>query len=150
MKMTNKDYLEYVKKISPKSKLIPDIIRAFVVGGLICCLGQAILSGFKAAGLDEKDAGSATSICLILLGAVLTGLGIYDRLAKYAGAGTLVPITGYANSVVSPAIEFKTEGFITGTAAKLFIIAGPVIVFGTGASVVYGVIYWALTMLMGG
>ncbi len=140
MKMTNEEYAKYVKKRSPKSKLLPDIISAFIIGGLICCLGQGINTGFTKLGLDEKSAGSATSICLILIGAVLTGLGIYDKIAKFGGAGTLVPITGYANSVVSPALEFKTEGFITGMAAKLFIIAGPVIVFGISASVVYGLI----------
>ncbi len=147
MKMTNKDYSEYVKRRSPKSKLLPDMLRAYLVGGLICCLGQLLLGCFKKVGLEEKDAGAATSICLILLGAVLTGAGVYDRIAKFAGAGTLVPITGYANSVVSPALEFKTEGFVLGVGAKMFTIAGPVIVYGVSASVVYGIIYWVMTLL---
>ena len=115
-------------------------VKAFVVGGLICCVGQAVRSGFIALGLDEEDAGTATSVCLVLLGAVLTGFGVYDRIAKFGGAGTLVPITGYANAVASPAVEFKTEGFITGLAAKMFTIAGPVIVFGITASVIYGIV----------
>ena len=139
MKMTNKEYAKYVKKVTPNSKLIPNMIKAFVVGGLICCAGQGILDGMKAAGLSEESAATATSMILVFLGALLTGVGIYDDIAKFGGAGTLVPITGFANSVVSPALEFKTEGYITGTAAKMFIIAGPVIVFGIASSVVYGI-----------
>ena len=139
MKMTNKEYSDYVKKKTPNSKLIPNMLKAFVVGGLICCVGQGILDGMKAAGLTEENAATATSIILVLTGALLTGLGIYDDIAKFAGAGTLVPITGFANSVVSPALEFKTEGYITGTAAKMFIIAGPVIVFGIASSILYGI-----------
>ncbi len=140
MKMTNKEYAAYVKKVTPNSKLIPNLLKAFLVGGLICCLGQGILDGMKAVGLSEESAATATSILLVLLGALLTGVGLYDDIAKFAGAGTLVPITGFANSVVSPALEFKTEGYITGTAAKMFIIAGPVIVFGIASSVVYGIV----------
>ena len=113
---------------------------SFCIGGLICALGQLILNGWKLAGLDADSAGTATSVSLIFISAVLTGLSIYDDIAKVAGAGTIVPITGFANSVVSPAIEFKAEGFITGMAAKMFVIAGPVIVYGTVASVVYGLI----------
>ena len=139
MKMTNKEYAAYVKKVTPNSKFIPNLLKAFLVGGLICCLGQGILDGMKAAGLSEESAATAESIILVFLGALLTGVGLYD-IAKFAGAGTLVPITGFANSVVSPALEFKTEGYITGTAAKMFIIAGPVIVFGIAASVIYGII----------
>ena len=119
---------------------------AFLIGGGICTVGQAVLNFYTARGLDADAAGSATCITMILLGALLTGLGIYDKLANIAGAGTLVPITGFANAVVSPALEFKTEGYITGTAAKMFIISGPVIVFGVSASVVYGVIYWIGTL----
>ena len=137
--MTNKEYSDYVKKKTPNSKLIPNMIKAFVVGGLICCAGQGILDGMAAAGLSEDNAATATSIILVLAGALLTGVGIYDDIAKFAGAGTLVPITGFANSVVSPALEFKTEGYITGTAAKMFIISGPVIVFGIASSIVYGI-----------
>ncbi len=139
MKMTNKEYSDYVKQKTPNSKLIPNVIKAFAVGGLICCVGQGILDGMKAAGLNEENAATAASVILVLTGALLTGIGIYDNIAKFAGAGTLVPITGFANSVVSPALEFKTEGYITGTAAKMFIIAGPVIVFGIASSIVYGI-----------
>ncbi len=140
MKMTNKEYAEYVKKKTPNSKLFPNMMKAFLVGGLICCIGQGLLDGLGAAGLSEEDAATASSIILVFLGAILTGAGVYDNIAKFAGAGTLVPITGFANSVVSPALEFKTEGYITGTAAKMFIIAGPVIVFGIASSIVYGII----------
>lgn len=140
MKMTNKEYGEYVKKISPNSPLVSNLIKAFILGGIICCLGQLITDGYKAAGLIQKDAATATSITLVFLGAFLTGIGIYDNIAKFGGAGTLVPITGFANSVVAPALEFKSEGFITGMSAKMFVIAGPVLVFGILASVGYGII----------
>ena len=140
MKMTNKDYGEYVKKKSPNSKMPMNIGKAFVIGGLICLIGQVILNFYSSRGLDEESAATATSITLVFVGAFLTGLGIYDDIARQAGAGTLVPITGFANSVVAPALEFKTEGSITGTAAKMFIISGPVIVFGISASVIYGLI----------
>ena len=120
--------------------------KAFISGGAICCVGQVFLNCWKLWGLAAEDAATATSITLVLLGAVLTGLGIYDRMARFSGAGTLVPITGFANSVVAPALEFKTEGFVTGTAAKMFVIAGPVIVFGISASVVYGLILCLLGM----
>ena len=138
--MTNKEYGEYVKKKTPNSKLIPNMIKAFIVGGIICCIGQGITDGLMACGLEKENAMTATSIILVFLGALLTGVGIYDDIAKFAGAGTLVPITGFANSVVSPALEFKSEGFITGTAAKMFVIAGPVIVFGITSSIVYGIV----------
>ncbi len=139
MKMTNKEYAAYVKKKTPNSKLIPNMLKAFLVGGIICCIGQGLMDGLDAAGLSKDNAATATSIILVLAGALLTGAGIYDDIAKFAGAGTLVPITGFANSIVSPALEFKTEGYITGTAAKMFIIAGPVIVFGVASSIVYGI-----------
>ncbi|MGM9521968.1 MAG: stage V sporulation protein AC [Oscillospiraceae bacterium] len=145
--MTNKEYSEYVKKKTPNSKLVPDMIKAFVVGGIICCIGQAITNGYMACGLDEETAATGTSITLVFLGALLTGLGIYDNIAKFAGAGTLVPITGFANSVVAPALEFKSEGYITGTAAKMFIIAGPVIVFGITASIIYGLFLLLLNVV---
>jgi stage V sporulation protein AC len=141
MKMTQKDYGSYVKKKEPKSPLIANMAKAFVSGGIICCIGQALLYGYKGAGLEQEGAGTATSITLVFLGALFTGLKIYDNLARYAGAGTLVPITGFANSVAAPALEFKSEGIITGMSAKMFIIAGPVIVFGITASILYGVIY---------
>lgn len=138
--MTNQQYAEYVKRKSPPSPLWGDLLRAFLVGGAICVLGQVITWLWTQAGLDEGDASTACSMSLVFLGALFTGLGVYDDAAKVGGAGTLVPITGFANAVVSPALEFKSEGFITGTAAKMFIIAGPVIVFGLSASIVYGLI----------
>jgi len=140
MKMSQKEYAAYVKKKAPPSPLGADLARAFLSGGAICCLGQLILNGWGAAGLDKEAAATMTSVTLIFLGALLTGTGLYGDLARFSGAGTLVPITGFANSVVSPALEFKAEGLITGTAARMFIIAGPVIVYGTLAGVVYGVI----------
>lgn len=140
MKMTNKEYSKYVDKRSPNSPTLRNMIKAFVFGGIICCIGQAIMNGYIIRGLTEESAATATSISLVFLGALLTGLGIYDNIAKFAGAGTLVPITGFANSVVAPALEFKAEGFITGTSVKMFTIAGPVIVFGICSSVIYGLI----------
>ncbi len=140
MDMTPKEYQAYVKKVEPKSPLLKDLLLAFVIGGAICTVGQLIQNGWSAAGLNQEDAGTATSCSLVLLSAVLTGLGLYCRLARFAGAGTLVPITGFANSVVAPAVDFKTEGFITGMAVKMFTIAGPVIVYGDTASVIYGII----------
>jgi stage V sporulation protein AC len=140
MKMTNSEYNEYIKQKSPDSPLWADLLKAFVVGGLICCVGQGLAQLYEHFGLLTEEAASATSITLVFLGALLTGLGLYDNMAKFAGAGTLVPITGFANAVVSPALEFKSEGFVTGMAAKIFAIAGPVIVFGISASVVYGII----------
>lgn len=141
MKMTNGEYAKYVKEKTPKSKTGADMLKAFLVGGLICCIGQAILNGYTSLGMETENAATATSVSLVFLGALLTGLGVYDNIAKFAGAGTLVPITGFANSVVSPALEFKSEGYVTGTGAKMFVIAGPVIVYGTTASVLYGIIY---------
>lgn len=116
------------------------MLWAFVVGGAICTLGQGIMEFWKAVGLNEKDAATATSITLVALSALLTGLHLYEKLAKHAGAGTLVPITGFSNSVASPALEFKSEGFVLGTGAKMFTIAGPVIVYGISASILYGII----------
>lgn len=140
MDMTPKEYQQYVKRKEKKSPIVKDTALAFLIGGLICLLGQAIQNGWAAAGLGEQDAGTATSCTLVFLSALLTGLNLYNKIARFGGAGTLVPITGFANSVVSPAMDFKSEGFITGMAAKMFIVAGPVIVFGTLASVVYGVV----------
>lgn len=140
MNMTSREYNRYVARLAPKSPLWKDLLNAFWIGGLICMLGQLILNGYTALGLDEQDAATATSVSLIFLSALLTGLSLYDNIAKLAGAGTIVPITGFANAVVSPAIEFRAEGFVTGMAAKMFVIAGPVIVYGTAASVLYGII----------
>lgn len=138
--MTNDEYKQYSDSRQPRSNMLGNMFKAFWVGGVICCVGQLINDLFMQQGLNRLDASSATSVTLVLIGALLTGFGLYDRMAKYAGGGTLVPITGFANSVVAPALEFKTEGFVTGTAAKMFIIAGPVIVYGIGASVIYGLI----------
>lgn len=140
MNMTPKEYNRYVARLAKKSPLGKDLLNSFLIGGLICVVGQLILNGYTALELSEQDAAADTSVSLVFLSAVLTALSVYDDLAKIAGAGTLVPITGFANAVVSPAIEFKAEGFVTGMAAKMFIIAGPVIVYGTVASVLYGVI----------
>ena len=138
--MTNEEYRRFAERHAPRSPQGRDLLRAFFTGGLICCLGQLLLTLWQGAGLEPESASAAASITLVFLGAALTGLGLYDRIAKFAGAGTLVPITGFANSVAAPALEFKTEGFITGTAAKMFVIAGPVIVFGVSAGVIYGLL----------
>ena len=140
MKMTNEEYKRYAEKRAPRSQTRGDLVRAFLYGGAICCLGQFFLELYGFFGLDAETAGTACSITMIFFGAALTAAGVYDELAKRAGAGTLVPITGFANSVAAPALEFKTEGFITGTAAKMFVIAGPVIVYGASAGVVYGLL----------
>lgn len=141
MNMSNEEYNELVKRREPKSPLGADIAKAFVVGGLICCLGQglSLLYG-KAVGLDEESAAAAVSITLVFLSALLTGLNVYDQLARFAGAGTLVPITGFANAMASPAMEYRAEGFVLGLAAKMFSITGPVIVYGVAASVIYGIV----------
>ena len=144
--MTEKEYGKLVKDLSPKSPMWRDCLMAFFVGGLICTLGQLAINGYTALGLEKQDVSTAASMSLVALSALLTGLSLYDNIAKHAGAGTLVPITGFANSVAAPAVEFKTEGFILGTAAKMFTIAGPVIVYGVSASVVYGFIYWITTL----
>lgn len=144
MDMTPQEYSAYLKRIAPPSPIVKDTSLAFLTGGAICALGQLIQNGFLALGLSKSDAGTAVSITLIFFSALLTGLNRYNSIARFAGAGTLVPITGFANSVVSPAIDCKSEGFITGMAAKMFVVAGPVIVFGTLASVVYGVILMLL------
>ena len=140
-KMSNEQYDRYVSSLAPKSKILRNCALAFLVGGAICAIGQGILNFYgKTVGLDKTLAGTATSMTLIFLSALLTGLSIYDDIAKFGGAGTLVPITGFANAMVSPAIEFKSEGFVTGMAAKLFTIAGPVLVYGINASVLYGLL----------
>ena len=140
MDMTPEEYQQYVKQRSPRSPIVKDVALAFIIGGLICVVGQLIQNGWGAAGLSKEDAGTATSCSLVLLSALLTGLNLYNKLARFGGAGTLVPITGFANAVVSPAIDFRSEGFVTGMAAKMFQIAGPVIVYGVSTSVIYGII----------
>ena len=147
MQMSKEEYAAYVKAKMPRSPLGKDLLLAFLVGGLICCIGQAFGDLYRALGAAEEDAAVWTSITMVFFGALFTGLGFYERLAKYAGAGTLVPITGFANSVASPALEFRTEGMVLGLAAKIFSIAGPVILYGIGASAVYGFVYWLLPQL---
>ena len=144
--MTEKEYGKLIGEMAPKSPIVKDCFNAFWIGGLICCIGQLIINGYTALGLDETNAGTATSMSLVVLSALLTGLSLYDDIAKHAGAGTLVPITGFANSIAAPAVEFKTEGFVLGVGAKIFTIAGPVILYGVSASVVYGIIYWITTL----
>lgn len=145
--MTEKQYGKLVEEMSPKSPMWKDCLNAFWIGGLICVLGQVFMNCYSSLGLDKDAAGTAASMSLVALSALLTGLSLYDDIAKHAGAGTLVPITGFANSIAAPAVEFKTEGFILGVGAKIFTIAGPVIVYGLAASVVYGLIYWICGLL---
>ena len=148
MKVTKQEYSEMAKKASPNSKLLLNCVKAFLIGGLICTLGQGLTDIYsKALGMKMDDARTLTSVSLVFLGGLLTSIGIYDNIAKHGGAGTLVPITGFANSIVSPAIEFKSEGFILGLGAKMFVIAGPVLVYGITASVIYGIIYWLFQLL---
>ena len=144
--ISNKEYSQMVKKASPNSELLKDMIKAFIVGGIICIIGQLISDFYKSLDFSKENTASLTSATLIFIGAFLTGIGFYDDIAKIGKAGTLVPITGFANSIVSPAIEYKTEGYVLGVGAKMFTIAGPVLVYGISASVVYGIIY----KLMGG
>ena len=140
--MTEKEYSKLVQDMAPKSPMGKDCVLAFVIGGLICTIGQLFMNLYGALGMDKTDAGTAASMTLVALSALLTGLSLYDDIAKHAGAGTLVPITGFANSIAAPAVEFKTEGFVLGVGAKMFTIAGPVIVYGVSASVLYGIIYY--------
>jgi len=144
--MTDKEYQKLVDEISPKSPIGKDCLGAFVVGGIICVIGQFFINFYTKLGLDKDSAGTAASMSLVVISATLTGLSLYDNIAKFAGAGTLVPITGFANAIAAPAVEFKTEGFILGVGAKMFTIAGPVIVYGVSASVVYGLLYWIWTL----
>ena len=145
--MNNKEYSSLVKKLSPPSPKWKDFIWAYCVGGFICVIGQLLTELYTSFGWQEKVVKMAVPVTLIFIAALLTGLRLFDKIAKHAGAGTLVPITGFANAVVAPAIEFKSEGFILGVGAKIFTIAGPVIMYGTVASVVYGFIYWITTLL---
>ena len=142
MPVSQKEYGEMVKKASPNSKSCIDIPCAFVIGGLICVIGQALTDFYSYLGFDDRTSAAWCTVTLVFLSALLTGLGVYEKIAKHGGAGTLVPVTGFANAVTSPAVEFKSEGFILGLGAKIFIIAGPVILYGTAASVLYGLIYY--------
>ena len=142
--MTNKEYQSYVEKMTPNSKTGRNVLRAFLVGGLICVVGQFISNVLKMKGYGQEQVSSIVSLIMIFLGALLTGLNIYDDLGRYAGAGSIVPITGFANSIVSPAMEFKSEGYVMGVGAKMFVVAGPVLVYGISASIVAGIIYYLL------
>ncbi len=144
--MTDKEYQNYVDKKTPNSPLLKDVCLAYLVGGLICIIAQLIFNGYKAVGFSYDQCNMGTSITMVFLGALFTGIGWYDDLAKHAGAGTIVPITGFANSIVSPAMEFKSEGLVLGLAVKMFTVAGPVLVYGITASVGAGIIYYFLQM----
>ena len=146
MRMTKEEYQTYVQQLSPNSHTLRDCFRAFWTGGSICVLGQLLTNGYAVLGAEQQTAGTLTAISLVFVTALLTGLGVFCKIANYAGAGTIVPITGFANSVVSPAMEFKPEGFVLGVGAKMFTIAGPVIVYGTVASIIYGFIYWIIKL----
>ena len=145
--MTDKDYEKLVDNMSPRSPIGLDCFHAFWIGGLICTLGQIFINLYTRWGMEQQDASTAASMTLVALSALLTGLSLYDDIAKHAGAGTLVPITGFANAIAAPAVEYRTEGMILGVGAKIFTIAGPVIVYGVTASVVYGVICWIVQIL---
>ena len=142
--LTKQEYQKYVDKKSPNSKLFRNIVRAFIVGGLICTIGQFFMNTYRSKGMDTDSASMLTAMTMIFLGALFTGLNIYDELGRFAGAGSIVPITGFANSIVSPAMEYKTEGYILGVGSKMFLIAGPVIVYGVSVSVVAGFIHFLL------
>ena len=150
MKYTKEEYLSYVEKKSPDSKLWKDTCTAFVVGGLICVIGQLFFDFYeKIMKLDTETVKTAVPVTMVFLGALLTGLNLYNKLAKHAGGGTLVPITGFANAIVSPAMEFKKEGYVLGLAAKMFVIAGPVLVYGITASILAGFLYWLTASVLG-
>lgn len=143
--MSNQDYQKYAEKQIPKPTHLKNIVSAFLVGGAICTIGQIIGNLLKRYGLDEKAVASGTAIILVFLGAFLTGLGVYDKIGKIGGAGAAIPITGFSNAMVSPAMEFKTEGFIFGVASKMFVIAGPVLVYGVGSSIIVGILHLLFT-----
>ena len=146
MKMSNDEYIKYVEKQNPKSPILVNCIKAFVIGGAICAIGQVFLNIYKALGLDKETASTLVTVTMIFIGALLTGLNIYPTIAKHGGAGTLVPVTGFSNAVSAPALEAKTEGYVLGVGAKIFTIAGPVILFGTLSSVICGIIYFFMKM----
>lgn len=145
--MTDKEYQKYVDKKTPNSPLLKDVLLAYFFGGLICTIGQLIFNSYEALGMNEDMCSMGTSVTLVFLGALFTGLNLYGKLAKHAGAGTIVPITGFANSIVSPAMEFKSEGLVLGLAVKMFTVAGPVLVYGITASVLAGIIYFVMSLL---
>jgi stage V sporulation protein AC len=140
--MTNEEYSKYVQTKTPPSKVTKNCIKAFLIGGIICLIGQVFLNLYKYLGMDKEDASTLVTVTMIFIGALLTGLNIYPKIAKHGGAGTLVPVTGFSNAVTAPALEAKTEGYVLGVGAKIFTIAGPVILFGTLASVVCGILYY--------
>ncbi len=142
MSISKDEYSKMADKASPNSPILLDCVKAFLIGGLICTFGQLLNLIFQKAGLGENEIKIATPCIIIIITAILTGIGIFDKIARHAGAGTIVPITGFANSVVSPALEFKHEGMVLGTAAQMFSIAGPVLVYGIGSSVLYGIIIY--------
>lgn len=141
---TKQDYNQYVEQIAPKSKTPRNVARAFVVGGVICIIGQFIYNAIGTLGLEKEMVSGITSVILVFTGALLTGLNIYDDIGRFAGGGSIVPITGFANSIVSPAMEFKSEGYVTGVGAKMFVIAGPVIVYGVATSVIVGILHYLI------
>jgi len=142
--MTKDEYRKYVDKVSPDSKTARNVLRAFMVGGFICVIGQFFLNSFKNMGLDQDTASSLTSIVMILVGVSLTALNLYDDIGRFAGAGSIVPITGFANSIASPAIEYKSEGYVLGVGARMFLVAGPVLVYGISMSIIFGIIHYLL------
>ncbi|MDR0325311.1 MAG: SpoVA/SpoVAEb family sporulation membrane protein [Oscillospiraceae bacterium] len=150
MNMTKKEYAQYVKGKAPASRIVRDTALAWLIGGAICMLGQGLADLYKAQGLTKEVSSTAASMTLVAVAAALTAFRVYDNIAKWAGAGTLIPITGFANAMVAPAMEFKSEGFINGLAAKMFVIAGPVIVYGLLASAVYGTVLWVMKLVSGG
>lgn len=141
-KFTAKEYQDYVLKISPNSKIVTNVLHAFLVGGMICTIGQVINNLIELTGVSKEVSGGVTTLLMILIGAVLTGLNVYHKITKFGGAGSIVPITGFANSIVAPAIEYKNDGYVMGVGAKMFSIAGPVLVYGVTSSVIAGVIYY--------
>ena len=148
MKQDKNEYKKYVEQKSPKPTYLKNYIMAFLVGGLICCIGQGINDFYmNVINLDKLDASSSTSMTLIFLGAILTGFGVYDLIGKFAGAGSIIPITGFANSIGSPAMEFKKEGYVMGVGANLFKIAGPVLVYGVSSSIICGLIYYIIKLI---
>ena len=147
MDMTNKEYVKYVESKNPKSKIFKNSVKAFLIGGTICTIGQAFLELYLYLGLDKETASTLVTVTMIFIGTLLTGLDVYHKIAKHGGAGTLVPVTGFANAVASSALEAKTEGYILGVGAKIFTIAGPVILFGTLSSVACGILYFFMKML---